>query len=119
MPAGFGSVSVTTAECHDKLIAFTSQLAHAVSNAYIKSPTALEHKGFSAGSYADLTRVAWLNPDMWADLFLENGDNLICELDTIIKALCEYRTAIAQGDRARLRTLLDDGRRQKEAVDGK
>lgn len=119
MPAGFGFVSVTNAERHDRLIAFTSQLAHVVSNAYIKSPTALEHKGFSAGSYADLTRVAWLNPDMWADLFLENGDNLLLELDGIISSLSEYRAAITAGDRERLRALLDEGRRQKEAVDGK
>jgi len=119
LPAGFGLVSVTTAEKHDKLIAFTSQLAHVVSNAYIKSPTALEHKGFSAGSYAYLTRVAWLNPDMWADLFLENSDNILCELNTIINALGQYKSAILKGDREELRALLDDGSRQKEAVDGK
>ena len=71
-PAGFGRFSVTTAEKHDEMIAFTSQMAHVVSNAYIKSPTAGSHKGFSAGSYKDLTRVAWLNPQMWAELFLEN-----------------------------------------------
>ena len=73
-PAGFGFISVTTAEKHDEMIAFTSQLAHVVSNAYIKSPTAGSHKGFSAGSYKDMTRVAWLNPGMWAELFLENKD---------------------------------------------
>ncbi|MBQ8091444.1 MAG: prephenate dehydrogenase, partial [Pyramidobacter sp.] len=68
MPAGFARIAVTTAEKHDRLIAFTSQLAHVVSNAYIKSPTAREHSGFSAGSYRDLTRVAWLNPTMCTDL---------------------------------------------------
>lgn len=72
-PAEFGKFSVTTAEEHDRMIAFTSQLAHVVSNAYIKSPTAGSHKGFSAGSYKDMTRVAWLNPQMWAELFLENA----------------------------------------------
>lgn len=117
-PAGFGSVSATTAERHDRLIAFTSQLAHVVSNAYIKSPTALEHKGFSAGSYQDLTRVAWLDPVMWSGLFLENSDNLLSELDTIIGSLREYRQAIAAGDRETLTKLLDDGRKQKFKVDG-
>ena len=73
-PAGFGSYSVTTAEKHDEMIAFTSQMAHLVSNAYIKSPTARAHKGFSAGSYKDMTRVAWLNAPMWSELFLENRD---------------------------------------------
>ena len=101
------------------MIAFTSQLAHVVSNAYIKSPTATLHHGFSAGSYRDLTRVAWLNPDMWAELFLENRDNLIAELDTIIASLGEYRQALQQHDFGTLRQLLDDGRRKKEEVDGR
>ncbi len=117
-PAGFGFVTATTADEHDRMIAFTSQLAHVVSNAYIKSPRAGSHKGFSAGSYKDLTRVAWLNPEMWAELFLENGDNLINELDTIIENLTKYRAAIQDGNRAELISLLDEGRRRKEEVDG-
>ncbi|MPM72805.1 Cyclohexadienyl dehydrogenase [bioreactor metagenome] len=119
MPAGFASVSVTTAEKHDKLIAFTSQLAHIVSNAYIKSPTALEHKGFSAGSYQDLTRVAWLNPGMWTELFYENKDNLLNEMDIIIASLNEYRNALASDDTDTMCRLLDEGRKKKEEVDGK
>ena len=75
-PCNFGSFSVTTAKKHDELIAFTSQMPHIVSNAYIKSPTAQLHKGFSAGSYRDLTRVAWLNPQMWSELFLSNKENI-------------------------------------------
>ena len=118
-PAGFGTMTATTADEHDRMIAFTSQLAHVVSNAYIKSPNAGTHKGFSAGSYKDLTRVAWLNPVMWAELFLENRDNMIFELDTIIENLTKYRTAIQDGDRAELIKLLDDGKRRKEEVDGR
>ena len=117
-PAQFGRFSVTTAEAHDKLIAFTSQMAHVVSNAYIKSPTAREHKGFSAGSYKDLTRVAKLNENMWTELFLYNGDNLAFELDFFIDALCAYRDAIRAGDAEKLRALLREGRERKEEVDG-
>ena len=117
-PVGFGRVSITTAADHDKRIAFTSQLAHVVSNAYVKSPTAREHAGFSAGSYKDLTRVAWLNPDMWAELFLENKEHLLFELNTIIENLTEYKAAMEQDDFSTLRQLLDDGRRIKEEVDG-
>lgn len=117
-PAGFGKLSVTTAEKHDEIIAFTSQLAHVVSNAYVKSPTAEIHKGFSAGSYKDLTRVAWLNENMWTELFLENKEPLLFELDHIIGALSEYRDAIAKGDREGLRALLRDGREAKEKIDG-
>lgn len=117
-PCNFGSFSVTTAEEHDKMIAFTSQMPHIVSNAYIKSPTALAHKGFSAGSYKDLTRVAWLNPQMWAELFLSNRENVLYELDTYIEGLIKYRHAIADGNEAELISLLDEGRRRKEEVDG-
>lgn len=117
-PAGFARVSVTSADEHDSMIAFTSQMAHVVSNAYIKSPTAEKHKGFSAGSYKDMTRVAWLNPQMWAELFLENRDCLLRELNCFISSLEEYKSAMQENDRERLVELLEDGRRRKEEVDG-
>lgn len=117
-PCHFGSFSVTTASEHDKMIAFTSQMPHIVSNAYIKSPTALKHKGFSAGSYKDLTRVAWLNAQMWAELFLENQDNILEELNLYIQSLTAYRDAIATNDMDTLTALLDEGRKRKEEVDG-
>lgn len=113
-PAGFGSIQVSTPEEHDRRIAFTSQLAHVVSNAYIKSPTARGHKGFSAGSYKDLTRVARLNENMWTELFFDDADNLLFELDTIIASLQEYRDALDARDAETMRRLLADGRRAKE-----
>lgn len=117
-PALFGSISVTTAEKHDEMIAFTSQLAHIVSNAYIKSETAKSHGGFSAGSYKDMTRVAWLNENMWTELFHENSDNLIKELRFIIDSLTEYKTALENDDKDTMRALLKDGRILKEKIDG-
>ena len=117
-PAGFSRFSVTTAEQHDEMIAFTSQLAHVVSNAYIKSPTAGLHKGFSAGSYKDMTRVAWLAPNMWAELFLENKDYLMTELNTLIDNLRQYQDAMEHDDLPGLVRLLDEGRKRKEEVDG-
>ena len=117
-PCHFGFFSVTTAEEHDKMIAFTSQMPHILSNAFIKSPTALKHKGFSAGSYRDLTRVAWLNPQMWAELFLENRDNVLFELDYYIDSLRQYQQAIRDKDMEKLVRLLDEGKKRKEEVDG-
>ena len=117
-PCKFGSFSVTTAEEHDKMIAFTSQMPHIISNAFIKSPTAHNHKGFSAGSYKDLTRVAWLNPQMWAELFMSNKENVLFELEAYIKSLEAYKNAILQDDEAMLIALLDEGRKRKEEVDG-
>ena len=109
-PAGFGSVTVSTAEKHGEMIAFTSQLAHIVSNAYIKSETAKSHGGFLAGSYKDMTRVAWLNENMWTELFADNSDYLIKELDNIIISLTEYKTAPENSDNEKLCSLLGDGK---------
>ncbi|MBO7729885.1 MAG: prephenate dehydrogenase [Lachnospiraceae bacterium] len=117
-PTGFNSITVSSAEKHDEMIAFTSQLAHVVSSAYIKSPTAKAHKGFSAGSYKDMTRVAWLNPEMWAQLFLDNKDYLADEIDALIENLTAYKEAVAAGDKEALIKLLDEGRRRKEEIDG-
>ncbi len=117
-PCGFGAFSVCTAKEHDRLIAFTSQMPHVLSNAYIKSPTALSHKGFSAGSYKDLTRVAWLNAKMWAELCMENRENMLFELDTYIESLKAYQKALQEQDMDTLVYLLDEGKKRKEEVDG-
>ena len=117
-PCEFGMYSVTNAEDHDKMIAFTSQMPHVLSNAFIKSPTARNHKGFSAGSYKDLTRVAWLNAPMWSELFLENRENLLFELNTYIDSLTAYRDALENRDEAALTALLEEGKTCKEEVDG-
>jgi prephenate dehydrogenase len=100
------------------MIAFTSQMPHLLSNGYIKSPTALAHKGFSAGSYRDLTRVAWLNAPMWAELFLENRDFLLEELNFYISSLEQYRSALAEENLSALTALLEEGKKRKEEVDG-
>ncbi len=117
-PIMFGTFTICSAKRHDAMIAFTSQMAHVVSNAYVKSPTARDHDGFSAGSYKDLTRVAWLNEEMWTELFLENKESLLTELDCFIKSLTEYRDAIKNEDADTLRRLLYDGKMCKKEIDG-
>ena len=114
---GFGEVVVTTPETHDKMISYTSQLCHVVSNAFIKSESAREHVGYSAGSYRDLTRVARLNPDMWAELMMDNRDCLKKELDGLIASLTSYSDALGKGDEAALRDLLAEGDRIKREID--
>lgn len=110
----FKKVVFATPEEHDQIIAFTSQLAHVVSNAYIKSPTHRKQLGFSAGSFQDLTRVAKLNEVMWTPLFMLNKEPLCFEIDYIIDRLTEYRDAMQSGDSDRLRELLKEGRILKE-----
>lgn len=114
---GFTQFVVTTPEDHDRMIAFTSQLPHVISNAYVKSPSCQKHGGFSAGSFKDLSRVAKLNEEMWSDLFLFNRDSLLSELDILLVHLNEYRDALARGDRDALRDLLREGRIIKEECD--
>ena len=114
MELGFGKTVAASPKVHDSIIAATSQLAHVVSNAYIKSPTLRHQAGFSAGSYLDLTRVAKLSEEMWTSLFLLNRDALLYEIDTLQQHLSQYREALADQDAARLKGLLRDGRVLKE-----
>ena len=114
---GFGEAVITTAENHDKMIAFTSQECHVVSNAFVKSPRAKEHFGYSAGSYKDMTRVARLSPAMWTELMLENADYLAEELDILVENLQKYSAAIKRGDKKELFDLLAEGNEIKLAID--
>ncbi len=111
---GFKNIVVTTPEIHDSIIAYTSQLAHVVSSAYVKSPTMQKELGFSAGSFKDMTRIATMNESMWTSLFLANRDCLVFEIDELIKHLMEYREAISDNDAKKLEELIKDGRILKE-----
>ena len=110
---GFGKIQYATAEEHDRIIAYTSQLAHVLSSAYVKTPTALSHAGFSAGSFKDMTRVATLDENMWTELFLDNADYLTMEVEGLIRRLEPYAEALRSRDGERLRELLRDGREFK------
>lgn len=110
---GFGEIVFSNPEEHDKIIAYTSQLAHAASSAYIKSPTSRRRMGFTAGSYRDMTRVARLDPAMWTQLFMANADNLEYELQELVDNLTDYLNAIKARDPEQLWQLLEDGRELK------
>ncbi len=105
---GFGRITRTTAEDHDRIIACTSQLAHVLSSAYIRSETAAEHEGLSAGSFKDMTRVAALNDVMWSEIFLMNKDNLLSEIDGLIRHLSEYRDAIDADEKEKIKEMMRD-----------
>lgn len=117
LEVGFNNIKITSSEEHDRVIAFTSQLAHIVSSSYVKSPTAESHSGFTAGSFKDMTRIAKLNETMWTELFLNNKENLCGEIDTIIKHLSDYREAIDNGDKNKLFMLLKEGREKIEVIE--
>ena len=114
---GFGHLQPSTPREHDHIIAYTSQLAHVVSCAYVGSPSAPNFEGFSAGSFKDMTRVAKLNEDMWTELFLENKDALVREIDTLVEELAAFAYTIRRGDRERLKDMLRHAREIKETID--
>lgn len=116
MQLGFGGIRLSTPKEHDRMIALTSQLAHVLSSAYVKSPAALSHAGFSAGSFKDMTRVARLNEDMWTELFFDNKPALLEEIEGLIDRLEAYAQALCQDDRKAMRDLLREGRERKEIV---
>lgn len=111
---GAGKIVVTSPENHDKMIAYTSQLAHIVSSAYVKSPELGLECGFSGGSFQDMTRIATMNEKMWTDLFMQNRENLQYELDTLIANLNKYSEALKSGDKDKMRALIAEGRELKE-----
>lgn len=114
---GFGSVKLSTPEEHDRMIAYTSHLAHVLSSAFVKSEAARRHRGFSAGSFRDMTRVATLHPGMWTELFMANADNLGAEVENLIRHLSEYRDALKKADRDEIYRLLDEGTKLKAEID--
>lgn len=114
---GFGHLQPSTPQEHDHIIAYTSQLAHVVSCAYVGSPSAPDFEGFSAGSFKDMTRVAKLNEEMWTELFLENQDALVREIDTLVEELAAFAYVIRRGDRENLKNMLKRARMIKESID--
>lgn len=114
---GFAHLQPSTPQEHDRIIAYTSQLAHVVSCAYVGSPSAPNFQGFSAGSFKDMTRVAKLNEEMWTELFLENQDALVREIDTLVEELAAFAYVIRRGDRENLKNMLRRAREIKEAID--
>ena len=115
---GFATLTFSDPEEHDRIIAFTSQLAHITSSAYVKSPEAQRRRGFSAGSFKDMTRVARLDEDMWTELFLDDADYLTRELDILVQNLTEYLDALKAKDAEKLRALLKDGKEKKASAGG-
>jgi prephenate dehydrogenase len=115
-PAMFGRITVTTADEHDAMIAFTSQLSHVIASSYIKSPSAERQGGFAGGTYRDMTRVAYLNAPMWSEIFISNKDCLLAEIDSLIDNMSKYRKAISEENVDELRELLEEGSRRKEKL---
>jgi prephenate dehydrogenase len=114
---GFTRIVYTDAAHHDEMIAFTSQLCHLISSAYVRDRLAKDHRGYSAGSFRDMVRVGAPDPDLWTELFLANRDALTPVLDRYIARLADFRDALADNDAARLHAALEDGVAAKQNID--
>ena len=115
---GFGTLTFTTPDEHDRIIAYTSQLAHIASSAYIKSPEALRRRGFSAGSFKDMTRVSRMDEKMWTELCMTNSDYLIDQLEILINNLGGYLDALKSSDSEKLCALFKEGKDMKASAGG-
>lgn len=113
---GFARTVVTTPEHHDEMIAFTSQIAHVLACSYVLSPLAPYHAGYSAGSYRDVSRVARINADMWTELFIDNKEPLVREIDDLVSNLMKFKYNIINGDSQALHDLMEQGNRIKEEI---
>lgn len=113
---GFARIVVTTPEHHDEMIAFTSQIAHVLACSYVLSPLAPQHPGYSAGSYRDVSRVARINADMWTQLFIDNGEPLVREIDDLVSNLMKFKYAIVNKDANQLHDLMEKGNKIKEEI---
>lgn len=114
---GAAGVQFSTAERHDEMIAYTSQLAHVVSSGYVKNPLSKRHAGYSAGSFADMVRVARISSATWAELCVKNADNLVRQIDDLAENLAQFREALARGDQSELKRLFDEANAAKTAAD--
>ncbi len=114
---GFDFIKITNENEHDEIIAYTSQLCHIISSAYINNPLSDVHDGFSAGSFKDMSRVSRMNSSMWAELFLKNRTNVLKSLDVFIENVQNIKAAIEGSDAETLRNILEEGNRKKETVD--
>ncbi len=113
---GFKTVRTADPEEHDRMIAFTSQLPHIIACSYVLSPSCRGHKGFSGGSYRDVSRVARINVPLWAELFAENRESLVSELDIFIENITGLRNAISENDSERVSRILSEARKIKEEL---
>lgn len=113
---GFARTVVTTPEHHDEMIAFTSQIAHVLACSYVLSPLAPSHAGYSAGSYRDVSRVARINADMWADLFIDNKEALVREIDDLVSNLMQFKYNIVNEDSPALKDLMNRANKIKEEI---
>jgi prephenate dehydrogenase len=113
--AGAGKITIATPEQQDRMIAYTSQMAHVLAAAIMRSPHLMESKGFEGSSFRDVTRVATLQPALWSELFLLNRQALVPVLERLEDDLAALRKMIERNNRAALVAELTQTSNLKES----
>lgn len=113
---GFTKIVSTTPGHHDEMIAYTSQLCHVISGAYIQNPLAPETPGYTAGSFADMSRVATMDADTWSYLFLENREHLLKSVDRFADEIADFRALLEKSDKAGMMAWIQKAADTKRAL---
>lgn len=115
---GFKKVSFLTAQEHDEIIAFTSQLTHAIAVSLVNSDSEkYDTNRFIGDSYRDLTRIAKINEDLWAELFIGNKKNLLEMIQQFEKELDIIKDALNNNDLGILKEKFIMSTRRREKID--
>ena len=116
-PVGFGSITITTAEKHDEMIGFVSQLTHAIAVALMTCNDIEDLEKYTGDSFRDLTRIAKINDEMWSELFLANREALLEQMDQFSAQLLKLRQQLAQGDREGMREVMRHSTARRTALE--
>lgn len=115
---GFKNVSEITADAHDEIISFTSQLTHAIAVALVNSDNMkFDTNRFVGDSYRDLTRIAKINSKLWSELFLENKENLIHKIDAFQEKMEYIKNALLNDDADALEKEFQESTKRRELID--
>ena len=115
---GFKSVKIMSPYDHDEIISYTSQLPHTLAVALMNSDDEKYETGKYIGdSFRDLTRIANINADLWAELFFHNRDYLLASMERFEKQFDLLKQAIALGDEKSLKEMFWQSSKRREKLE--
>ena len=103
---GFRHIAVLTPEQHDEMIGFLSQLTHCIAMTLMDCKESEHLAEYTGDSFRDLTRIARINENMWTELFLENRDELLSQMDLFLEKFTQLRNALAAGDAETMKEMM-------------
>ena len=114
---GFAKISTLSAEEHDRMIAFLSQLTHCIAVTLMNANHSEGLEKYTGDSFRDLTRIAKINDRMWSELFMLNRDALLDEMDAFEKEFIRFRTMLKDGDTNGMREAMRSATKRRSLFD--